>query len=181
MEVKEGLDLPEVELQVMTSAPEGDAIVMVRVDVPEAPDIRSPVDVCCVIDISGSMGTEATRQEADDPNVRHSDGLSYLDVVKHAVKAVIRMMSPGDRLSLVSFDQAAEIVLKLTNMDENGQHRALEAAEILQPRGNTNLWAGLLCGMEALRAGGDEPRRKTILLLTDGQPNVCFVRFVEIL
>ena len=46
------------------------------------------VDVCCVVDISGSMGTIA-KYEGEDGTMR-DDGLSLLDVVKHAVKTVPR-------------------------------------------------------------------------------------------
>ena len=40
--------------------------VLVRVQVPEPQDIRAPVDVCCVVDISGSKSImRTTRLQTD--------------------------------------------------------------------------------------------------------------------
>merc|ERR1712187_811303 len=54
-----------------------------------------------------------------------------------------------------------------------GRAEAVAALEALQPQGATNIWEGLLAGMDSLRtpAEGAGWRQKTILLLTDGQPN----------
>ena len=68
--------------------------------------------VVCVIDVSGSMSGEAKYEqvrsllallvqtstntdassEAVQDGVEKSDGLTYLDIVKHAVKAVMHML-----------------------------------------------------------------------------------------
>ena len=80
-----------------------------------------------------------------------NDGLTYLDIVKHAVKAVIRTLGPGDRFSLVQFDNRADIVYNLTNMTEDKVEEAVNATTALRTRGSTDIWAGLLAGLEALR------------------------------
>lgn len=133
---------------------------------------RAPVDICCVVDISGSMGSEATYEV--DGAVR-SDRLSYLDIVKHAVKTVMHMLKDADRVALVAFDERADLVSPLTRMTDAGRAEAVGALESLRPRGHTNLWAGVLAGMEALQASSgaaaEAGRRKTLLVLTDGQPN----------
>jgi hypothetical protein len=67
---------------------------------------RPPLDICCVIDISGSMGTEAPIPA--DPTTgapAESTGLSVLDVVKHAIRTIIATMQEGEpaRLLFPSF------------------------------------------------------------------------------
>lgn len=131
---------------------------------------RVPSDVCCVIDISGSMRTEATYEDENE-NVK-SDGLTYLDIVKHAVKTVIHMLGAHDRLALVAFDSTAEVIFPADYMTNEGRSRAVTELEALQPRGRTNIWKGLHAGLEALHsADKDGWRPKTVLLLTDGVPN----------
>jgi len=149
----------------------GDAQVMVSVRVPEC-DSRTPTDICCVVDISGSMGTLATYE--CDGEVK-SDGLTILDVVKHAVKTVMHILKEGDRLALVAFDDRAETALALEAMTEEGREKGIAALGTLEPRGQTNIWGGILAGMEALRTtdlSAAEVRQQTLLLLTDGQPNI---------
>ena len=42
---------------------------------------RAPSDICCVVDVSGSMGSLATIQNAAGETEAH--GLTLLDIVKH--------------------------------------------------------------------------------------------------
>mmetsp|Transcript_98642 Transcript_98642/g.318094 ORF Transcript_98642/g.318094 Transcript_98642/m.318094 type:complete len:1066 (-) Transcript_98642:431-3628(-) len=147
--------------------------VMVSAKVPESA-MRAPADICCVIDISGSMGAPAT-YETEYGKVQ-DDGLSVLDIVKHATKTVLKALQDGDRLALVAFNDKAHTVLDLTAMTTQGQEEALEVLDNLSPNYETNIWGGILAAMEALRAGCADPtmanRQRAILLLTDGQPNL---------
>lgn len=143
--------------------------VMVSVQVPECPK-RTPADICCLVDISGSMGCAAVESDG----VVNKDGLSILDIAKHALKTVVHSLCDDDRLALVAFDHRAETVLQTTAMTKEGRDKAIEALENLQPQGQTNIWGGLLAAMDALRVSDATGlgRQKSILLLTDGQPNV---------
>eukprot|EP00929_Paragymnodinium_shiwhaense_P109168 TRINITY_DN75519_c0_g1_i1.p1 TRINITY_DN75519_c0_g1~~TRINITY_DN75519_c0_g1_i1.p1 ORF type:complete len:1140 (-),score=192.16 TRINITY_DN75519_c0_g1_i1:483-3902(-) len=159
------------------------ANIAVQIHVPEelalAADEVVGTDVCCVVDVSGSMGTQAVESDG----VVNKDGLTILDIVKHALKTVMHALSPQDRLSLVGFSTAAHTVFPLENMTEDGCTRALAALETMHPDASTNIWAGLLAGMDNLRECKEATsamvphpvavvnRRKTLLLLTDGQPN----------
>jgi adenylate kinase len=169
-----------VEVSIVLSGDgEGDASgvqhVVVNVTVDEALH-REPIDICCVIDVSGSMGEEATH-EAPDGTIQ-SDGLSILDLVKHAVKTMAHMMEPEDRLALVAFSNTATMLLPPTPMGDAGRANALLAVESLLPDGATNLWDGLKTGLDCLRTAsleddvaGISGRKSTVLLLTDGVPN----------
>lgn len=150
---------------------EGEVLVAVGIDVPELPDgaTRPPVDVCCLIDVSGSMSSAVT-VEVD--GVTKDDGLNTLDIVKHATRVVIKSLKKGDRLCIVAYECKAHTYLELTDMDDAGQQKAMDTVESLHTMGTTNVCDGLLTGMDCLRNGNAEPwRKQTLLLLTDGQPN----------
>lgn len=53
-----------------------------------------------------------------------SNGLSMLDIAKHAVRTVIQTLNEQDRLCIISFCRQGEIVLPLTQMDEAGKAKA---------------------------------------------------------
>jgi adenylate kinase len=149
--------------------------VVVEVSVPEAPR-REPVDICCVVDVSGSMSNAATH-EAPDGTIQN-DGLSILDLVKHAVKTLAHMMMPEDRLSLVTFSNTGTLRLPPTLMSDAGRATAIQVTESLATQGATNIWDGLQKGLDCLRetstaaaAAGVPGRQSTVLLLTDGMPN----------
>lgn len=150
----------------------GDGLVAVSIMVPDLVQ-RVPADICCVIDVSGSM-CSAAKYEKDGEMT--DDGWSILDIVKHAVKTVLKALQEQDRLSLVAFGCEARTILELTPMTVDGQARALEALDSLHPGGRTNIWAGILAALDALRAGSSgtsgAQRLRSILLLTDGEPTV---------
>lgn len=62
-----------------------------------------PTDLVCVVDISGSMG--ASCAGITDGKTEYVDmGFSLLDLVKHALKTIIKTLRPFDRMSLILFD-----------------------------------------------------------------------------
>jgi len=138
--------------------------VVLRIETPPGGQ-RVPVDIVCVLDISGSMGTEAsiTGQE--------SNGLSLLDVAKHGVKTVLNTLGPEDRLSLVLFDHQSQILFELTAMDEAGRKSCQEKLDGVGPCGGTNIWLGLEKGLNVCQSGQDAAGKRLshIILLTDGQ------------
>ena len=95
---------------------------------PPTDESRSPCDICCVVDTSGSMAVQAEIQTSTNEKF----GLSQLDLVKHAMKTIIHSLQPQDRLSLVSFANAATILFQLTKMDDGGKSSALAALERLE-------------------------------------------------
>mmetsp|Transcript_49595 Transcript_49595/g.105537 ORF Transcript_49595/g.105537 Transcript_49595/m.105537 type:complete len:663 (+) Transcript_49595:80-2068(+) len=128
---------------------------------------RTPSDICCIIDISGSMGDEAKIQGAGGAHESH--GLTLLDIAKHGVKTVMHTLGPEDRLSVVLFNHECEELFPLTPMDEAGVAMAEEKMDKVQPGGGTNIWSGLKMGLDVLK---DSPKSGSfghIMLLTDGQ------------
>jgi hypothetical protein len=99
--------------------------------------------------------------------------MSILDIVKHAVKTIIFTLTNKDRLSIISFDSKAYSTFSLGKMSESGKKKALTALENLKPLDSTNIWAGLEEGLNSLRkihGNGGVYRKKSVFLLTDGQP-----------
>jgi len=126
------------------------------------------------------MGEDATFQDPNDSTKTVSEGMSQLDIVKHAVKTIMHTLTDHDRVSLVTFDSRASIEFPLTTMTRDGLTRGVTAVEMLKPGGSTNIWAGLHQGLESLRTAPPVPavggqvgsgvRKRSVLLLTDGQP-----------
>mmetsp|Transcript_102794 Transcript_102794/g.209493 ORF Transcript_102794/g.209493 Transcript_102794/m.209493 type:complete len:706 (+) Transcript_102794:97-2214(+) len=161
----------QLSVAVGGALPAEDIDVLVTVT-PPAGSSRVASDICCVIDVSGSMGAGAVIKSASlGSGSEESSGLSMLDVAKHGVKTVIKTLNAHDRLSLVSFNQEAVEVLPLTVMDEGGQKKAMAAVERLVVGGGTNIWNGLHTGLETLRTGTCSGRASLghVMLLTDGQ------------
>lgn len=111
---------------------------------PSSNEIRSPCDICCVVDTSGSMKEHAEIQ--NDKNERY--GLSQLELVKHALKTIVHSLEIQDRLSIVSFSDSAKIVCQLIRMDEKGRKDALTAIDKLSVSASddeTHLYDHILC------------------------------------
>lgn len=148
----------------------GPIYISVSIDIPDV-EIALPVDICCVIDISGSMGQDAYFQDPSDETKTISEGMNQLDIVKHAVKTVIHTLDHTDRLSIVAFDGVAETTFQLSSMTPDGKNLAVRALEALNPRNSTNLWAGLELGLNSLRTAAADNRKRFVFFLTDGQPS----------
>eukprot|EP00038_Savillea_parva_P018308 m.23030 g.23030 ORF g.23030 m.23030 type:complete len:874 (-) comp4048_c0_seq1:218-2839(-) len=149
-----------------------DVVVHVKMTPPERPTVgpRPRLDLCCVIDVSGSMNAEATLK--DDAGNEEGDGLSVLDVVRHGVKTIMQLLGDGDRLAVVMYSSKAAVVHKLTLMNAAGKALSYTKLDQLTPQGTTNLWDGLQTGLDVLRHDQVSGRTQCLMLLTDGVPNV---------
>lgn len=149
--------------------------VVVQVTVPERAGTRPPADVVCVVDTSASMGSLALVEDKDGK--KKGDGLTILDLTKHSLKTVVRILQDKDRFSLVVFSDKGKLVLPLTLLTAEGRKSVGAAIDAIEAKGQTNLWDGLRVGLDALRrddakSAGSGKRQSTMMLLTDGQPNI---------
>jgi len=166
-------ELPTVSLVPGTVNEDGTRDILVRVLPPDSTDgSRPPSDVVCVVDVSGSMAKSATIQATKGEAAQEDDGLTILDVTKHAVRTIINTLKPTDNFALVSYSSTATTCLSLTSMNEAGKRQASAELDKLTASGGTNLWDGLHKGMEEIRTSGNPSRGSAVLLLTDGCPNV---------
>lgn len=139
------------------------ANIAVQVVMPTERKKSTGVDVCCCIDVSGSMGVEADEAAG-------SKSLSVLDVTLHALNTVASTLSEDDNLSIVTFNQQAKEVMELTPMNDVGTALASQKLKDVFPNGQTNLWDGLKLSLDNL-AKGKPGRPRFLFCLTDGVPN----------
>jgi Ca-activated chloride channel family protein len=114
---------------------------------------REQVSLTFVIDTSGSM-----------------EQGGRLEMVKDAMRILIKGLDRTDHVSIVSFGNQAQVVLGPTPADGDGA--ILDAIDRLQPGGSTNLEAGLRLGYELARKTMTENGIDRIVLASDGVANV---------
>jgi len=125
------------------------ALIRIQVD-PTAPSsamVRPPLHLCVVLDVSASMDDEGR-----------------LENVKHSLHHLLGLLTPTDRMSLITFSRTATTVLRQAFLDDVEALRM--TLSCLQTESNTNIGAGL---MEAERVlFRDREQTQCVLLLTDG-------------
>ena len=114
--------------------------------------VRAPQNVSLVIDRSGSM-----------------TGWKLAAALR-AAHAIVDHLGPGDRLSIVSFDDVAEVHAASAHvLDRQALHRDVDTVVV---RGGTNLHAGLVAGFAELARHRRPGTADRLFVLTDEQPNV---------
>jgi len=114
-------------------------------------DVRQPLDIICVLDVSGSMGGQKLR------------------LVQDAVRFVVNECQTQDRLSIVTFSSGAARVLRLCRMSADGKNEATVSTLQLSAGGGTNIASGLETALEVAERRRYRNPVSAILLLTDGQ------------
>lgn len=115
---------------------------------PAAASNRAPLNLCLVLDRSGSMGG------------------SPLQTVKQAARQVIDRLSPRDRISIVSFDHRAEVLVENQSVQDPAAIGL--RLERLRAGGGTAIDVGLKAGIAEV-AKGKQDAVSQIFLLTDGE------------
>eukprot|EP00834_Sanchytrium_tribonematis_P006922 NODE_561_length_6036_cov_1.205491.p2 type:complete len:601 gc:universal NODE_561_length_6036_cov_1.205491:1959-157(-) len=153
-------DLNQIQLSAEYHAP------YTRISIiPPNSTIKSNTHICCVVDVSGSMGTQC----AIKTNIgNESHGLSILDIVKHALRTIAHALSPNDLFSLIAFDDQAKIIIQ----PSNDLNTILNGIQSLSLGGSTNLWDGLVTGLECMQNTKSNDLKQSLFILTDGLPNI---------
>jgi len=129
---------------------------------------RKPVDVCCVIDISGSMGTPAVGKGEEN------NGLTILSLVNHCIKSIIANMNSLDNILVVVYNnRARNLLINYNNylpMTEANKSIVINLLEDIMPTNGTNIWDGLKLGADLL-GNLNSTNSGHLILLTDGVPN----------
>lgn len=140
----------------------------IHINVKNKEKIRFSQDIVAVVDTSGSMMTQASIKTTSGTV---ESGLSVIDIVKHALYTIIESLSPKDRFSLVIYSYEGKIVVPLGEATEEFKKDTKEKISFLKAHGQTNLWDGLLKGMDELKKK-DIGNNQSIIMLTDGIPNI---------
>lgn len=116
--------------------------------VAEPEDRQLPLNLCLILDHSGSMkGTP-------------------LNTVKQAARELISNLKPEDRLSIVAFDHQAEIIVASQQVTDSAAIFA--KIDQLQAAGGTAIDAGIKLGITQLLEGKQD-RVSHAFILTDGE------------
>ena len=115
---------------------------------PTANGRTAPLNLCLVLDHSGSMNGRP------------------LETVKQAARRIVDSLSPGDRLSVVVFDHKAKVLIP-NQIIENPESVKQEINR-LQANGGTAIDEGMRLGIEEL-AKGKKDAISQAFLLTDGE------------
>ena len=111
-------------------------------------DERPPLNLCLILDQSGSMGG------------------TPIKTVRAAAKKIVDSLSPQDRISIVSFDHEARLVVP--NQLATDPESIKKAIEGIWAGGGTAIDAGLKLGIAEV-AKGKTGTVSQIFLLTDGE------------
>eukprot|EP01080_Neovahlkampfia_damariscottae_P011042 gene11042-3748_t len=123
---------------------------------------RSPIDLICVIDKSGSMyGTK-------------------IELVKTSLLFVVQQLKSDDRLGIITFDAKVNVDFSLSEMDKQGKENAIKAIEKIKSGSTTNLSGGLFEALDILESRKESSDVSSILLFTDGLANKGMIESKEI-
>jgi len=137
---------------------------------PETDTGYLPQDIVLVIDRSGSMGANVEAKDGDGNKLEH--GFSVQDIVNHAASTVVKTLDKNSRISVITFDNEIEVNLVLTNMTELNKSNILGIIKTIKPRGQTNIYGAVEKAIEILDERTDKSRNGSIILFTDGSPNI---------
>lgn len=110
---------------------------------------RPPLNLALVLDRSGSMAGEK------------------LDNLKRAARLVVQRLSPQDMLTIILFDDRADIWVPCQFVRD--PQMFLARIEAIQERGGTHLSTGLAAGLQQLQTVAGAGRVNRLILLTDGE------------
>jgi Ca-activated chloride channel family protein len=121
---------------------------------------RMPLNLCLVIDRSGSMEGEP------------------LEYVKRACGYVVDLLEPSDILSIVTFEEQVEVLMPARRV----VNKALVKEHIhrIQPGNTTNLYDGMVAGCMQVASVNALGYLNRVLLLTDGEPTAGIKDFASI-
>ncbi|MGE0002807.1 MAG: VWA domain-containing protein [Fimbriimonadaceae bacterium] len=111
---------------------------------------RTPLNLCLVIDRSGSM-----------------EG-APLDYAKQACAHVVDMLGPEDVLSIVAFDETVEVIMAPQRLTD--RQRVKDGIAQLAPGYTTNLSDGILVARQQVTQFIEQRRASRMVVLSDGEP-----------
>lgn len=130
--------------------------VAVKTRRPTAEELRQPMALSLVMDVSGSM----TGEKISD--------------LKTALKKAILELRDGDKVSLVTFNSEAKVLASAVMISPQARTQLIALVDSMAAGGGTHIEAGLVAGYQEMAALADVPIRR-LLLLTDGISSVAAV------
>ena len=165
---KEKLTLNSISANYIKNPKESDSYVINIKAKLNPPEKKEPLLLISILDISGSMGSDACE------TVKGMEDLSFsrLQLVKHSMNTIISTLEDDDMLCLITFESKAKMLLEPIKMDKTGREMSLEQIKNIHPDGCTNLWDGLRVGINSTKKYLNSNYNIQLLLFTDGEPNI---------
>jgi len=113
---------------------------------------RRPLNLCVVLDRSGSMADERK-----------------IDYAKKALVALIDQLNSKDILSVVIYDDVVEVLCDAQHV--RNKSRLKRQIQGIEPRGSTNLGGGMIEGFRQVEYRLDREYVNRVVLLSDGLAN----------
>ena len=142
--------------------------------------MRVALACVCAVLLSGNVFAQGPSQPSERrvPRVESSKGPQHVAIVidcsiqnKQAFNRLIRQatrvverLTANDAVSIVVFDDAAELLLPITSAADRAP--ILEKLKGLKPKGKKALFAGIAKGAEEVRRNATEGRTKRVLVLS---------------
>ncbi len=141
---------------------------------------RKKLNLVVVLDISGSMSSPFnsyyynTSRKKNQPKEEQSK--SKMEIANQAIVSMLDHLSPSDRFAMVLFDDQGYRAKPLRKVGSTDMVAISRHILDLQPRGGTNMAAGMQKGIEQLtqiEASLKDPAiyENRIIFLTDAMPN----------
>ena len=164
-----------IDMEAAPSPFSRDGYVLLRVGV-QAPDVLAdvviPDSVIVVMDRSGSMSEDAGYS---------GRWLQRIELAHEAVSLLLDGLPDGTRVGIVSYDDRVDTVVEPTDVARNRDRIMRRVRSEVQPRGSTNVEAGLLRGYDLALDEARSGRSVLVMLLSDGVANVGATRTDDIL
>ena len=138
------------------------------------PAVDSRVFVVCEVTAKGD-GVERARAHLDTMLAIDVSGSMKGPPIEHVIASaerLVELFQPSDRVGIVAFSAGATRVCELTEMDDAGKRLLRSRARRLTTDGGTAVEAGLVTSHQALTESRRKGARRSVLLLSDGAPNV---------
>jgi len=133
---------------------------------PKKEKAAPPLCLICVVDVSGSMGSNCCE------NVENMESMyiSRIGLIKHSLKTIIATLRKEDMISVVTFETSANVLLKpMVLANENIKKRVIEKVDTMEACGGTNIWAGIKKGIDISGEIPFKNYQKSIMVFTDGE------------
>lgn len=153
-----------LDLQIITNMKlDNEYNVLFKINSPNTSN-ESFHDIVLCIDTSGSMNSFA-----DKPGIERTN-LSVLDILKFCANVIIESGNIKQRIGIVKFSNEGTIVKPLTILSEMGKKELKLAIDLLSANGQTNLYDGIIKSWSLFESS--TCNKKSIILFTDGEPNM---------
>lgn len=141
---------------------------------------RKNLNLVVVLDISGSMSSPFNQYHYDQnpsllEKVTNPDrSKSKLDLATDSIANMLDKLEPGDRLSIVLFDDQSYLAKPFAKVGETDVNAIKGHIRELTPQGGTNMEAGINLATQQLSEYQDADKdqyENRIIFLTDAMPN----------